>query len=613
MKISSFIPGFMKPDSEGPWEVIARLFREGWRKYLPGYAIASFFMVFVAATSALTAWILGDVVNQVFIDKNVSQLMLLVIGVVVISSVRGLSLYGSRVAIERTGNRVVADMQARLFTHVLKLGITYFDKNHSSLLITGISNRATAAKAVLSTVLTSFVRDLLTVVFLLAVMIIKSPWLTIIIVTIGPAALYGVSVLVKSIRAVAQDEFAGMAKIIAAMQETALGIRVVKAFNLEPAMSSKMQASIESLRQRRNKIATIKAKTSPLMETLGGLAVAGVILWAGYEVIYLSAKPGDFVTFITAILLAYEPAKKLAGTRVALERNVIGVRFVYAVIDTPIKIDPNLDGPELEVTEGHIRFKNVDFAYRRKSPVLEKFNFEAEAGKLTALVGPSGSGKSTIMSLIERFYDVNNGRITIDGQDTSKVRIASLRDQIALVGQHTSIFQDTVRENIRYGRPSATDAEVEEAARNAMAYDFITAMPDGFDSELEEGSSSLSGGQLQRIAIARAMIRDAPIVLLDEATSSLDSEAEYQVRIAFERLMAGRTTIVIAHRLSTVLGADKICVLVEGKVVESGKHAELLAAEGAYARLYHLQFEEMASESEPSETEDKEPAVAKAS
>lgn len=603
----------MKPDSEGPWEVIARLFREGWRKYLPGYAIASFFMVFVAATSALTAWILGDVVNQVFIDKNVSQLMLLVIGVVVISSVRGLSLYGSRVAIERTGNRVVADMQARLFTHVLKLGITYFDKNHSSLLITGISNRATAAKAVLSTVLTSFVRDLLTVVFLLAVMIIKSPWLTIIIVTIGPAALYGVSVLVKSIRAVAQDEFAGMAKIIAAMQETALGIRVVKAFNLEPAMSSKMQASIESLRQRRNKIATIKAKTSPLMETLGGLAVAGVILWAGYEVIYLSAKPGDFVTFITAILLAYEPAKKLAGTRVALERNVIGVRFVYAVIDTPIKIDPNLDGPELEVTEGHIRFKNVDFAYRRKSPVLEKFNFEAEAGKLTALVGPSGSGKSTIMSLIERFYDVNNGRITIDGQDTSKVRIASLRDQIALVGQHTSIFQDTVRENIRYGRPSATDAEVEEAARNAMAYDFITAMPDGFDSELEEGSSSLSGGQLQRIAIARAMIRDAPIVLLDEATSSLDSEAEYQVRIAFERLMAGRTTIVIAHRLSTVLGADKICVLVEGKVVESGKHAELLAAEGAYARLYHLQFEEMASESEPSETEDKEPAVAKAS
>ena len=605
MNILKYIPAILKPDPDGPWDVIGRLIREGWRKYWPGYAVAILFMVIVAATAGLIVLVIGSVVDEIFIDKNVSQLTFLVLAVVVISVVRGVSLYIVAVALERTGNRVVADFQARLYAHVLKLGIRYFDKTHSSLLITGISNRAGAAKSVMSTVLTNYVKNLLTVVVLLGVMIATHPWLTFIVVVIGPAALLGVNFLVKRIRSFARAEFAGMAMIIASMQETALGIRVVKAFNLEPAMTSKMGENIEGVRKRRNKIATIKAQTSPLMETLGGFAIAGVIFWAGYSAIYFGEKPGDFMAFITAIMFAYEPAKKLANTRVALERNVIGVRFIYEILDTKVKIDPNLDGPELEVTNGQIRFENVDFHYRRKKPVLKQFNFEAEPGKLTALVGPSGSGKSTIMNLIERFYDVTGGQITIDGQDISKVRIASLRDQIAIVGQHTSIFQDTIRENIRYGRPSATDEEVEAAARNAMAYDFIMDTSDGFDTMLEEGSSSLSGGQLQRIAIARAMLRDAPIVLLDEATSALDSESEFQVRVAFEHLMSGRTTIVIAHRLSTVLGADRICVLVDGEVVESGKHDELLAADGTYARLYHLQFEQPGSAAA-----EEEPAVA---
>lgn len=590
MQITKFIPAFLKPDPKGPWDVIERLFREGWRKYLPGYAIATFFMVFVAATTAATAWIIGDVVDQVFIDRSLSQLVMLCTGVVVISTIRGISLYGSAVALARTGNAVVADMQKRVYDHVLKLGIAYFDKTHSSMLITAVSNRAGSASAVLSTVMTSLVRDLLSVVLLVAVMIIKAPFLSIIVIVIGPIALIGVGNLVKNIRAVARSEFAGMAAIIASMQETAVGIRVVKAFNLESIMRARMTKSIESVQRRGNKVSTIKARTSPLMETLGGFAVAGVILWAGYATIYQGEKPGAFMSFITAILLAYEPAKRLANTRVGLERSVIGVRFVYEILDKPIRMDPNPDGPELKVTEGDIRFDKVNFGYRKKTQVLHDFDFHAEGGKLTALVGPSGSGKSTIMSLLERFYDVWSGTVTIDGQDISKVRIASLRDQIALVSQHTSIFQDTIRENIRFGRPSATDEEVETAARNAMAYDFIMATPDGFETALEEGSGLLSGGQLQRLAIARAMVRDAPIILLDEATSSLDSESENQVQVAFERLMAGRTTIVIAHRLSTVLGASKICVVVDGKITESGKHAELLAAGKQYARLYDLQF-----------------------
>jgi ATP-binding cassette subfamily B protein len=274
-----------------------------------------------------------------------------------------------------------------------------------------------------------------------------------------------------------------------------------------------------------------------------------------------------------------------------LEREVVGARTVYRILDAKPSMDPNLDGPELTVTAGDIQFRDVTFGYRAKRPVLKAFDFTAVPGKVTALVGPSGSGKSTIISLIERFYDVQAGGIFIDDHDISKVRLASLRNNVALVSQDTVIFRATVRENIRFGRPSATDAEVEEAARNAMAHDFITNLPDGYDTELEAGGGKLSGGQRQRIAIARAMVRDAPIILLDEATSALDAESEHQVQVAFDRLMAGRTTIVIAHRLSTVLGADRICVVVAGEIVESGKHAELLALGKHYARIYHLQFE----------------------
>ena len=269
MQIINSIRAFLKPDPKGPWDVVARLFREGWRKYLPGYAIASFFMVFVAGTTALTAWIIGDVVDQVFIDRSVTQLIILATAVVVISSIRGISMYGSTVALARTGNAVVADMQKRVYDHVLNLGIAYFDKTHSSMLITAVSNRAGSASAVLSTVLTSLVRDLLSVVGLVTVMIIKSPWLSVVVIVIGPLALFGVGRLVHRIRSVARSEFAGMQQIIASMQETAIGIRVVKAFNLESAMRTRMTSSIESVRRRGNKISQIKARTSPLMETLG--------------------------------------------------------------------------------------------------------------------------------------------------------------------------------------------------------------------------------------------------------------------------------------------------------------------------------------------------------
>jgi ATP-binding cassette subfamily B protein len=600
---------FFGSDAEGPWPVIKRLFKESGKKHTGGYIIATIFMGFVALTTALSAWILRDVVDQVFVDQDIAMLSGLVLAVVVISLARGVSLYGSTVTLTRVGNAIVAENQKRVFDHILGLGMSYFDRTHSSDLIAAVSVRAQSCGQLLNTIMTSFGRDLLSVIGLVTVMIIQSPWMSFIVLVIGPIAIIGVNRLIHKMRNMAKMEFAGMTAIIASMQETTAGIRIVKAFNLESAMRTRMNRAIETVRKRGNRIGAIKAQTSPLMETLGGLAIAGVMMWAGYQTIYQGVKPGAFVSFVAAILLAYEPAKRLANTRVAIERGVVGARFIFQILDTKTTLDPNLDGPDLVVSKGDVVFKKVTFAYRKKAPLLTNFSFHAPAGKVTALVGPSGSGKSTIINLIERYYDVQSGAVLIDGQDISKVRLASLRDKIALVSQETVIFDATIRENIRFGRPSATDEEVEEAARNALAHDFIMELKEGYDHELHDAGRSLSGGQRQRIAIARAMLRDAPIILLDEATSSLDSESESQVQTAFDRLMKGRTTIVIAHRLSTVLGADQICVLVRGNIVESGRHAELLAAGKHYARLYYLQFEKHAAGDPDGEPRDEKVAI----
>jgi len=457
-----------------------------------------------------------------------------------------------------------------------------------------MSHNASAVRSVLNTVVSSFGRDLLSVIGLVAVMVIQSPVLSLIVLVTGPLAVIAVTGLVRKIKALSRGEFRSHGQIIMSMQETAHGIRIVKALNLEPAMRQRMDGAIDGVRRRANKMAEIQARTGPIMETLGGAAVAGVMLCAGYATIYLGEKPGAFMSFITAILLAYEPAKRLARTHVSIEAGLIGVRMMYELLDTKGTMDLNPNGPKLRISQGDVRFEKVDFAYRNDTPLFDKLDFVAEGGRMTALVGPSGGGKSTLISMILRFYDPVSGKIVIDGQDIATVQIASLRDAIAFVSQEIVLFNDTVRENIRFGRPDATDAEVEQAARDAMAHDFILGMPKGYETLLGDQSIPLSGGQRQRVAIARAMLRNAPIILLDEATSALDSESEHHVHVAFDRLMRDRTTIVIAHRLSTVLGADKIVVVVGGKVVEQGRHDELLDAGRQYARLYRLQFKEQA-------------------
>jgi len=575
----------------GSLALIRRLLSENAREFAGRYIVAALIGVVIAGTTALNAWIIKDLINKIFFDRQAAMLWVLSGIVVANGFIRGYSLYTSSVMLGRIGNAVVARLQRRMYDHMLNLGIDFYMRTPSSDLIARMSYNAQAARGVLDTIINTTSRDLLSVIALVGVMFVQSPLMSLVILVIVPITFLGIGRLVRRVRGVSHQQFTSLSLVISDMQDTAHGIRVVKAFNLERSMSQRMASSVEAVRKRADKIIRISARANPLMEVLGGFAIAIIIFWAGYQTIYFGVQPGALMSFIAAIALAYEPAKRLASMQLQIETGLVGVRLMYDLLDTKPSFDTNENGPSVAVSKGEVVFDGVDFAYPGGSPLFRDLNFTAPGGKSTALVGPSGSGKSTMIALIERFYDPDSGAVRVDGQDIAKVKLSSLRDAIALVGQDTYLFRDSIRENIRFGRPNATDAEIEAAARAAMAHDFIMATANGYDTMLGPEGTQLSGGQRQRIAIARAMLRDAPIILLDEATSALDSESEHQVQIAFDRLMQGRTTIVIAHRLSTVLHADNICVLVGGKVVEQGRHEELLALGKHYARLYRLQFE----------------------
>jgi ATP-binding cassette subfamily B protein len=395
--------------------------------------------------------------------------------------------------------------------------------------------------------------------------------------------------LVKRIKGLAYNQFIGTADILETMQESLQGIRTVKAFTLEETMRARINKSIEAVESNANKMARVSNRSSPLMETLGGLAVAGGVMYGGYGVVALHATPGQFFSFLTAFLMAYEPAKRLARLNIDLNSNLVGARMLLEIVDSPATEVADDDKPPLKLTDSRVELRDVSFAYRPGETVLNRMSFVAEPGKVTALVGPSGGGKSTVLALLLRFYEVTQGEAMIDGQSIAKVSRRSLRQQTAYVGQDVYLFRDSIRANIAFGKPAATEAEIIEAAKAACAHEFIMSFPLGYDTPVGEHGTQLSGGQRQRIAVARALVKNAPIILLDEATAALDSESEKQVQEAIEHLCQNRTTIVIAHRLHTIMHADTILVVEAGEIVEQGRHDDLLRRGGRYASFFRLQ------------------------
>jgi ATP-binding cassette subfamily B protein len=570
--------------------LLKRLLTDQGAKHWKGYALSFAMLGVVALTTALSAWIIGSVVNNVFVEKNVAAVWGITAAIVVLYTVKGLATYGQQVTLSRIANNIIADIQKRIFDQMLRMKIAYYANSHSSEFIARQSFIGASASTALNLVITTLGRDLLTLVGLILVMVLRDPVLALIALIFVPAAALAVRKISASVRKIMAKQFQNSMAIMESLQETAQGIRVVKAFTLEGFMRERQARAIEGFERAANRQSAVASRTSPLMESLAGFAIAAVVLYGGLRVIYGGQTPGALFSFITSVIMSYEPMKRLARFHVDLNSALFGVGLLYGFLDQPDEERESPDEPELAVTAGRIEFRGVSFGYRPDEPVLRDISFVAEPGKTTALVGRSGGGKSTIMNLILRFYDVGEGEILVDGQNVAHVKRSSLRRQIAYVSQENFLFKGSARDNIAMGRPDASEEEIVAAAKAAYAHDFIVGFERGYDTPCGEHGLQLSGGQRQRIAIARAFLKNAPIILLDEATSALDSESEQAIQKALHALCEGRTTLVIAHRLSTVANADEICVVDRGCVVERGRHPELMAKGDTYYHIAKSQF-----------------------
>jgi ATP-binding cassette, subfamily B, bacterial MsbA len=572
------------PDSSIP--LVRRLFGEVFRAQLPNYIWAVVCMGLGAGATAGLALFMRHVVDTVFLTQHLTMMWMLSVGIVALSACKGAAAYGQAIALSRIGNSITAAMQRRLFDKVLSLGVDYFSRRHSSQVVIRVTQNARAAREVVSIVSLSLGRDLFTVIGLAGVMIYLDPIMSILALTIVPPILFGVTGISRRMRELSSGEFKSLAGIAAAAQETIAGIRIVKSFTLEAPMRARLEDAVVTAERRANALVRIQASRAPIMESLRGIAIGLVTTYAAWQMVGRGQTPGEFVAFLTAFMLAYEPAKKLFAVNMTLQRSLQGVRMMYEFLDLPERELELPDAIELGRVKGSIALADVTFGYNKDKPVLQGVSIEADPGSIVALVGPSGTGKTTIVGLIQRFYDPGSGTITIDGVDIRNVTIASLRRQISFVSQDTFLFSGTVRENIGFGYPGASEADIMAAVEAANAADFIAKLPKQLDTAIGENGATLSGGQRQRIAIARAILKNAPILILDEATSALDTVSERQVQAALERLMKGRTTIVIAHRLSTVIRADRTYAIEAGKVVESGSHSSLIARNRLYAQLF---------------------------
>jgi len=579
----------LRSHPDGTSVLIKRLLQDYGRRYWKRYAAAIGWMVVGAVCVSACAYLLGSAINQAYVARNFSGVIAISGATTVLFALKGIASYAQAVTMAQIGNQITAENQCRLFDKLLRQDVAFFGERHSSEFSARITYGASSVSNVLAILITAMGRDLLTLSGLVGVMFVRSPGLSLIGLFVMVPAVLTVRHLIRRVRDLAQKGYGGSTSVLETLQETVQGVRVVKALGLEDEMRRSLQENVAAVQQAGDKLAKVVNRSTPLMEALAGAAIALVLTYGGYRVIFQSEAPGEFVSFIAAFLLAYEPGKRLARLNVDLSSALVGVKVLLDVLDLPEQFEDS-GRPALKAEPGRIVLRNVSFSYRPNEPVLRDLSLNAEPGQVTALVGPSGGGKSTIFNLLLHFYNVQGGTITIDGQNIAQVSDKSLRDQIAYVGQDTFLFRGSVRKNIAFGRTGATDEEIIAAARPAHAHEFISQFPSGYETSVGEHGLQLSSGQRQRIAIARALIRRAPIILLDEPTASLDSESERYVQAAIRRLYEGRTTLVIAHRLYTVTHADMIYVIENGTVVESGRHEALLRQGNRYASFFYSQF-----------------------
>ena len=556
-----------------------------WRRI----ALAMLAMMGVAGCTGATAYLIKPVLDDIFIQKDMTMLRVLPLIVLAIFLVKGACSWCNTYFMSYVGQKVIAQFRQQLYDHLQTLSLFFYDKTPTGVLMSRIINDVNITQGAVSDAVAGFIKEIISIVVLVIVIFYRDWQLAIVAMIVLPFAFLPIVKFGRKLRVISKKNQESMAQISVTLHETFAGTRIVKAFCMEEHEKQRFARNNARYLSSVLKSVKVRALSSPLMEFLGGLGIVAVIWYGGYSVIRGVSTPGNFFSFLAAIIMLYEPVKKLSNMNNTIQLGMAAAERIYQILDTKPEIQDRPDAGELAPPIRTIQFRDVSFGYSDEL-ILKNINLEVKAGEVIALVGMSGSGKTTLVNLIPRFYEVSGGAILINATDIRDVTQFSLRSQIGIVTQQSILFNDTIYNNIAYGDIRKSEAEVIAAAKAANAYDFIMKTPNGFETRIGEQGVRLSGGQRQRICIARAILKDAPILILDEATSSLDSDSELEVQKALENLMVGRTTFVIAHRLSTIKNADRIIAFADGHVVEEGRHDELLRAHGEYRRLYELQF-----------------------
>ncbi len=578
------------PVNDSTGYLVGRLWRDWVRPYRGRVIAAAVLMAVVAATSMTFPKVIQWAIDMLG-DRDPRVISLLPAIIIAIAVVRGFASYGQAVLSQSMSLRVIAELQKAMFARLMNADLAMMQSAPSGTLISRFTNDVNLMRDALSRSMTAMIRDLLTAIALIGMMFHLDWLLTLVVIVTFPIAGRPILRLGRRMRRASANVQTGLGSLTSTLSQSFSGVRLIKAYGMESYENTRSSAQFDDVYRLIMKTVKGRARTQPILETLGGVVVGLVLAYGGYRVIHGTSTLGAFVGFLTAVIMALQPVRSLGNLNASLQEGLAAVKRTFDLLDSEPQIVDRPGARELGAVTGHVQLDEVSFAYEPGKPALDRITIDVPAGQTVALVGPSGAGKSTVLNLIPRFYDIDSGAVRIDGHDVREVTLASLRDNIALVSQEVTLFNESVAANIGFGNPAADQAAIEAAAIDAAAHDFIMQLPDGYDTVVGERGVKLSGGERQRIAIARAMLKNAPILLFDEATSALDAEAERQVQGALERLSQGRTTIVIAHRLATVRGADLIYVIDEGHVVESGVHTDLFARGGLYARLARLQFD----------------------
>ncbi len=548
-------------------------------------------MLMMAGSTAASAYLIKPVLDDIFFKRDMHMLKLLPLVVVGVYFLRGLGMYGQEYFMTYVGEKIIQQLRNHLFARIMGLPLAFFHQARTGVLMSRITHDVNVVKAMVSTAVTGSLRDFFTIVGLTVVIFYRDWQMALFAFVILPIAFLPVVIFGRRVRRVSTGCQASMAEVNAFLHETFSGIKIVKAFGMEAHENSRFVARTRELFDLEVRAVVARSISSPVMEFLGGLGVAFIIWYGGYSVISGRSTAGTFFSFMAAVLLLYDPVKKLSKLNNAVQEGLAAVDRIYEIIETRAAIESPAAPRPLPQGDHRVQFEDVSFGYDQRGLALEHIDLNVAAGEIIALVGMSGGGKTSLVNLIPRFYDVSAGRISINGVDIRQVALNELRQRIAIVTQEPILFNDTVRNNIAYGNPQADERAIVAAARAAYAHEFICGFDKGYDTPLGELGGRLSGGERQRMCIARAILKDAPILILDEATSSLDSEAERWVQKALENLMRGRTTFVIAHRLSTIGYASRILVIADGKIVEQGTHADLMARQCEYYKLHQMQYD----------------------